>query len=930
MFILRNSLWRASGMALAATLLAPVTAHAGEIVGTVSDASKTRALQAAQLRIVELNRAAVTDRDGSFRFPDVPAGTYTIEARYVGANTNTTTVTVGETDVTKASILLGTDDAILVVGQTANFASSLSRQRAADGVESVLTRDSIGQFPDQNVAESLRRLPGVNILNDQGEGRFVSVRGLDPELNAASINGVRVPAPESDVRSVALDVIPSELIESIEVKKSLTPDMDADTIGASVEIKTTSVFDRKKDLLSFKMEGSYNDYSGSVTPKASFDFSKRITDNFGIAGGFSYYKRKFETDNIEAENWGISEDGVAYAGRVNYRDYDVERERMGGTLNLDWRPSDSTKLYVRGLYSQFKDQEYRGDVIFRMDDVEPVSGTATSASFTDADGRIEVRRRMKDRNETQKIKSVTAGGETVTGPWTITYAGSWSEASEVEHGSLDPTLFRGRFDGDGVGLTFNYANPRQPLYTIDSGASLLNDPSAYGFNELEETALSNSKDREYMGRFDVAREFAAGAGTFTVQAGVKARWRKKSYDKTTNLYDGFDGDYSLADVLGGQTYRIENLGPLPSQHDPRDFFNKNRGDFELAEYDSALESNLADYSVQEDILAGYLLGRWDSGKLRVIGGVRMERTYNDIRAKTTDGGDGDTVVVTPLQFTRSYTDWLPSLTFRYEPVHNIVMRLAGYKNLVRPKLSNLAPRFSRNDDLEVEVGNPELKPYRAWNIDASAEWYFAKDAQLSAGFFWKSIEDFVVQQVIVAPGELYGLEYSQLTSYINGDTGKIKGVEVSYSQIFSFLPAPFDGLLINANYTYTDAKGTVLTDGDITRPRSIPLMASAQNTFNVVLGYEKGPLSLRAAGTYRDKYLDELGPTADQDRYVDEQFQLDLSAKYRILPGIRVFGEWVNATNAPYFAYQNYAGAKRIRQYEQYNWTIKAGVTASF
>src|SRR5687768_11232426 len=150
-------------------------------------------------------------------------------------------------------------DTVLVVGQRASIARALSRQRAADGVESVLSRDGIGQFPDQNTAESLRRVAGVNVLNDQGEGRFVAVRGLSPDLNAASINGARVPAPEADVRSVALDVIPAELIESIEIKKSLTPDMDGDTIGGSIEINTTSAFDRNEPYLSFSGEGSYND-----------------------------------------------------------------------------------------------------------------------------------------------------------------------------------------------------------------------------------------------------------------------------------------------------------------------------------------------------------------------------------------------------------------------------------------------------------------------------------------------------------------------------------------------------------------------------------------------------------------------------------------------------------------------------------------------
>jgi TonB-dependent receptor len=927
-------------LSLAAAL--PGTAFASDIVGTVTDATDTRALQSTELKLVELGRVAEAGRDGSYRFADVPAGTYTLEARYVGAEPTSQTVTVPETGSVTANVVLGTDGSILVVGQAANLASSLSRQRAADGVESVLTRDAIGQFPDQNVAESLRRLPGINILNDQGEGRFVSVRGLDPELNAASINGTRVPAPESDVRSVALDVVAAELIESIEVKKSLTPDMDADTIGASIEINTTSAFDRKKDLLSVKLEGSYNNYADAVTPKGSLDFSTRVTDNFGIAGGISYYKRKFETDNIEAADWNVSDDGIAYAEEVQYRDYDVERERIGGSLSLDFRAGDTTKLYARGIYNEFSDQEYRGDVIFIMSG-EPVAAQSsdTSAYFRDADGRIEVRRRMKDRFEKQKIKSLTLGGETEAGPWKLTYSGSWSEASERENGSVDPTRFRARFQNNGVNLNFDYSDPRRPLFEVSGNTARYEDPTRYTFNELELTALSDSVDREWMARGDVAREFAMENGTFTLQGGVKSRWRKKMYNLEAQVFDGYDGTYTLADVLGGQTYRIQNLGPLPSQLAPTKFFDANRDNFELNGIDTTINSNSSDYSVDEDILAGYLLGRWENDQLRIIGGVRMERTRNDIRAKLTqfvaEGDeyegvevDEDTVFVTPNQFKRSYTDWLPSLTLRYEPTKDLVLRLAGYKSLVRPKLSNLAPRFDINEDREATFGNPNLKPYRAWNVDASAEWYFGKNSALSAGVFWKSVNNFIVEQRITTPGELYGVGYEELTTYINGDKGKIKGLEISYSQTFPFLPAPFDGLLVNANYTYTDAKGTVFNEGDIADPRPIPLMSAAKHTFNAVLGYEKGPISLRAAGTYRSKYLDELGSTADQDRYVDQHFQLDLSAKYRITKDVRLFAEWVNVTDAPYFAYQNFEGAKRILQYEKYSWTAKFGVSASF
>lgn len=927
----RRSRMLLSGCAAIAAIL-PAAAYAGDVVGTVSDGSNTRALQGAEVRILELDRVVQADRDGSFRFPHVPAGTYTLEARYLGADKRSQSIIVPESGSVSANMVLGDDGAILVVGQAANLSSSLSRQRAADGVESVLTRDAIGQFPDQNVAESMRRLPGVNILADQGEGRFVSVRGLDPELNAASINGTRIPAPGGDTRSVALDVVAAELIESIEVKKTLTPDMDADTLGASIEINTTSAFDRKKDLLSIKLEGSYNDYADSLTPKASLDFSTRITDNFGIAGGISYYRRKFESDNIEGADWKTADDGTVYAEELQYRDYDVERERLGATLSLDFRASDSTKLYARGLYSQFSDQEYRGDVIMIMDG-EPFAGSTTSAEFSTADDRIEVRRRMKDRYEKQKIKSLTLGGETDSDAWKLKYSLSYAESTEAENGSVDPTRFRARFNGDGddeIRIKFDYADIRRPSFSVSGNSALFNDPSQYKFNELESTDMELSRDKEWTAKFDAAREFALDHGTFTVQGGVKSRWRKKSYDFETTVYKGFNGSYTLADVLGGQTYRIQDLGPLPQQGGTSDFFYDNRDKFILNPFDTLVNSASTDYAIDEDILAGYLLGRYDSGALRVIGGVRVEHTKNDISGNIINAEDEDNVIVTPTHFKRSYTDFLPSLAVRYEVSDDVLLRFGASKSLVRPKLSSLAPRFIIDEDREAEFGNPDLKPYSAWNLDLSAEWYFAKNSSLSAGIFWKSVKDFIVEVKNDETGSAYGVSFDRSTTWQNGDTAKIKGLELSFAHQFTNLPAPFDGLLLNANYSYTDAVGTVYTDGDISKPRDISLPSSSKHTFNVALGYEKGPLSLRAAGTYRDKYLDELGASAEEDRIVDQHFQLDLSAKYRVTDKVRLFAEWVNVTDAPYFAYQQYAGAKRLLQYEKYSWTAKFGVSANF
>lgn len=925
----------------AALLCAPAIAHAGQVVGTVSDASGTRTLPSAQVTIVQLGRTVEADSTGSYRFPNVPAGTYTLRVLYTGAEPVDTTITVTDSGDLVQNVAVGGSDDILVTGQRANLASSLSRQRGADGVESVLTRDSIGQFPDQNVAESVRRAPGVNVLNDQGEGRFVAVRGLDPSLNAASLNGVRVPAPEADTRSVALDVVASELIESIEIKKSLTPDMDGDTIGASVEINTTSAFDRKKDLLAGSIEGSYNHYSGEVTPKGSVNFSTRIADNFGISGGASYYLRKFETDNIEMDGWNTDDAGNGFADTVEYRDYDVRRLRTGGSLSLDWRPVESTRLYARGIYNRFSDQEDRRRLIFELD-ADPAASTATAATFNSADGRIRVERDLKDRFEKQTIQSYQIGGETNAGAWQLRYSAAWSRASELENGSIDPITFRRDFEGeegDDLTVGFDYSNYLRPRFTVGGAdAAAFADPDDYEFDSFDRTTLSRSVDREWNFRADVTRSFALATGSFDVQAGGKARLRKKTYDLNVDTFGGFDGDFTLADVLGRQTYRLADLGPLVAKRGERGFLSSNAAGFELEELDSTFASIAEDYAVDEDIYSGYLLGRYQAGPLRLIGGVRMEHTKNDIRGNTvTLDGDEEEVTVDPTRVRRSYTDWLPSAVLRYEATDDLVLRAGAFRSLVRPSIGQLAPRFAierDGDDRGGAFGNPDLKPYRAWNLDVVAEWYFAKSSVLQGGFFYKDIDDYITTVTFDGDDAPYngvyrGIAFTEADIPLNQGKAKIRGVELGYSQAYSMLPAPFDGLLTNLNYTFTDADGETF-DGDTGGLRAIPLPASSRHTFNAVLGYEKGPVSIRLAGTYRDKYLDEVQAVAEEDRYVRNHFQLDASARFRILPNVQLFGEWVNINNAKYVAYQNGPGTRRLLQYEEYSYTLKFGLRANF
>ncbi|HRP09816.1 MAG TPA: TonB-dependent receptor [Terricaulis sp.] len=940
----------ASAAAIAAFSAAP--AWANEISGQVTDRSEVQSLEGAQIEIVELRRSTQSAIDGRFRFADVPAGQYTLRVRYAAAAPQTLSVTVPATGVSNVNIALaaaaGTDE-ILVIGQRASLASSISRQRASDTVETVLTRDGIGHFPDQNVAESVRRAPGVNVLNDQGEGRFVAVRGLSPDLNAASINGVRVTAPEADVRSVALDVIPSDLIESIEIQKSLTPDMDADSLGGSINIQTTRGFDRREPLLAFRGEMSYNDLNTEWSPRYSVDFA-RAFGNLGVAGGLSYTNRTFSTDNVEMDGWD-EEGGIAFAETVEYRDYDVERTRIGGSFSLDYRLGNHTTLYARGLHSIFEDQEYRGRLTFESGADALTGGTATSASFLsldDEDGMLRVERDMKDRYEEQTISSLLFGGETDLNSWRFRYEASWSFAEEQERGSLDPVSFRRDFENPGeLGVTFDYANWRIPGYTITAGEALFLDPEEFEFNEVERTSVSDSQDEEFAYRLDATRTFALAQGSFELQFGARQRFRDKTYDANIDFYEM--DDLTLADFLGAASYGLADIDPIPSQTSFRPFFNQNFAGFERALIDSTFDSLVSDYAVEENISAAYVMGRYENGPLRVIGGLRYERTEQEVSANLVElveeGGvyagsgtlvadDDDQVYVTPTGFERSYENWLPSVNLRFEAGEDVVLRAGVYRSVLRPRPGQIAPRFmvEQNDggDREGEFGNPALEPYEAWNYDATAEWYFASNAVLQAGVFYKTIDNFIVDLSVDGRpddpfgGVFNGVAYDEAVIPVNGEEATVWGFELGYAQALDFLPSVLGGLVISANYTYTDSEGEVFG-------RTIQLPASSEHTYNITLGYDSGPLDVRFAISYRDGYLDELGGAPGEDRLIEEHIQYDLTVKYDITDRVQIYTEFVNLGDEPYVAYQTGpAGAARLLQYEEYSWTGKIGLRAQF
>lgn len=921
------------GTASVLALTAAGIAQAGEIVGRVTEATGDVGLEGAIVRIAETGQTVSAGRDGAFRFASVPAGDYTLTISYLGAEVETRSVSLA-TDASQANlaIVLGADvavtDNILIVGQRGQLTSAINRQRAADGLVSVLAADSVDRLPDENVAEAARRISGVNVLNDQGEGRFVSIRGIDPNLNTTTVNGVRLPSPESDNRQVPLDVLDSDVLSAIVISKSLTPDMPGDTIGGNIEIETLSGLDQDDRLLQVSARGIYADISEEYGYRGSVTFADNFMDGrLGVAFSLSDQQRDFGSDNAEVDGGWETGESVPYPGEFELRDYDLTRERTSVVFNLDFDASESTNLYLRTTYSDFADQEYRSRVEnkFEDPDFDAVRSSGGGAFFDPASGDpFEVDRDIKDRLEEQTIYAIAAGGETVTGPWALDYQLAYAFAEENEPNRLD-TDFRAEFDTGVFGVNVNDLLLPQVIFGDAASEAAYFDASNYEFDGAE-FLNGTAEDEEWSFEFNARRDMQFGQYFGYLQAGFQYRTRDKSYDATTLVYGGYDDGSGNALTLANFAQSIDydlatDFGPAANAGEVRAFFNANRANFELDDTDTLFASAEDDFSAGEDVLSGYIMGSVDIDALRIVAGVRVE----DTEFETTGNQiDEDLETVTSVTASNDYTDVLPSVNLRYEASERMVLRGAYYASISRPNLAQTAPRIVIDDDDEAEAGNPGLDRQEAHNFDAAIEYYPNRDAVVSGGVFYKSIDNLIATFVDDNPGVINGAAINELTTFANIEEADLLGLELNYQQALTMLPSVFQHLIVGANYTYVDSEAT-LPDG-----RTVSLPLQSQNIYNLILGYDDGRLDLRAAVSYRDEYIDELGDVANEDRIVLEHTQLDLSARYNVTEDLRLYFDAKNVFDEPFRAAFRDGGRELNSQYEEYGWQLQFGFRYTF
>jgi TonB-dependent receptor len=792
-----------------------------------------------------------------------------------------------------------------VVGQAVSIDKALKQQRSSDNVQSVVHADGIGQLPDDNAAEALQRIPGLSVERDQGEGRFVSVRGIGPDLNSVTINGTLVPSPESDRRAVALDVLPAELVQSLTVIKSLTPDMDANSLGGTVQVESLSAFDHEGLFYTGSAEGSYDENTGQASPKFSGAISDRFSlgdgiDNFGVAAALSWQERDFGSDNVETDGaWDF--DNGARLEELEQRNYAITRERTGFGLNFDYKPDDLSSYYLRTLYSRYKDSETRN---------------AAGIEFADAllpgeSGDAEGYRELKSRTETQEVQSYVLGGERMLGLWTIGAQAGYSRSSEDSPGGIAGATFEGNEDFADAG----FSNSKKPRLNIDSG---FYDPSNFTLSEVE-WEKQKTTDTEQNIKLDLARDYDLSGYAAQVKFGGKLSRREKDNDLESWKYEDL-GDFGLSDAdlnldqfsKGRVDYGLGRFGPgISAKAIERLLGGLNRDDFYNAE-----ESRVNDFEMSEDINAAYLMNSLDIDDWRFIAGVRYEGTKFEAKGS----GIRDGVFEDTRSDTR-YEHWLPGLHARYQLNASTQLRAAWTNTVVRPTFGQLAPGFVVDGD-EASFGNPDLDPLEAMNFDLGIEHYMGRAGVVSAFVFYKDIDSFVYNTDLGGTG--IWADFAEANTYANGDSAKLYGLELAYSQKFDWLPAPWNGLLLGANATFSRSDAKIEGQG---LSRSIDLPNQSDTVGNLMLGWEDDKLSLRLSANYKSAYLAEVAAIDDKahDLYADEQLFVDFSAGYFLTPALQLTFQAQNLTDESYYVY---SGRRDFNaQYEEYGPTYKLGLT---
>lgn len=838
-------------------------------------------------------------------------------------------------------------------------AAALRTQRLSDNLVSVLSADGVGRLPDQNIAQATGRLPGLAVERDQGQARYISVRGAPNYWTTLSFDGINVVSPEG--RDARFDSIPSAIASQIIVSKAITPDMPGETVAGNVNIITRSAFDYDGLRVFGKGGGGHLELGDRREYEANLVVSDRWDvgglGEIGVVLSGSYYERNMITDNFEIDWERVSQDtsqgnGLRFWAReTENKLYRLTRKNWSVSGRVDWRPNDDNQISLRSVYTIFTDDEARDNYIFdfddRQSDARAVSGNCTITPTTAPTNSayadiclgntplvgtvygIDINQRSTLRAFEQSIFTNTIEGKHTFGDsglrfeWLGNYTRSRDDRSVTGEARWNSPGTR----TDRPTVAYDFTNPQlarvQLFRTLQlsgptrfaAGAPVTAiDSFSKPLAELRTSDLVDDTDA-YTGRAILAYETGFLGADATFKVGFQYDQRTKESVNNQILLNtpaqfatvGITTDYNAFSLNGpfageiplGYTFRYYDAAAMTAASDAA------RANFAFTRLTDE------DYNVRETILAGFVMGtlKYDWGS--ILGGVRVERVEN--RGIANIPG-----TATSLTAEASSTLFFPSLHLNYNVSENGKARIGFTTGAARADYDLLRPNVQINDaNLTISGGNPAVKPERSWGLDGYLEWYIAPQGFMSIGVFYRNVRDVLYTDRRTFGSDALNFGGVDRSDYVfsgiaNAGEGRIVGIEMAAQlQLDPWvddlgLPEFMGGFGITANLTLNDSEATkpafLSSTGAVIVPeRTVRLPGTSDVVYNIGAYYEKYGFSARLQYQYRSDWLDGIANdlTDAGDTYWAADEELDLSVRYAITNNFEVYFDASNLTNQP-------------------------------
>jgi TonB-dependent receptor len=950
----------------------------GAITGTVKDSGNS-ALQGALVELLPPGRKVVSDDHGQFRITDVPAGEYTLSVSYVGLAVSNTLVTVeGGKEINANAVLQvasQVDQVIVSAERLQGEAEAINIERTSDDIVQVLPERVITSLPNTNIADAVGRVPSVSLERDEGEGKYVQIRGTEPRLSNVTVNGVNLPSPETNVRNIKLDAVPADLVERIEVFKTLSANQDSDGIGGSVNLVTRTAGERPIYAL-----GGTSGYNPIQNGYWRGGFNGVFGQRFGVNKKFGFLLN----GTFDKTNRGIDDQepgqatgtdpatgrNVALVNTYDERSYEYYRTRYGFSTGIDYNIKPGTSAYLKGLFADFHDYGetwvYTPNAGSNIKSVSPDGKQITFFNCTEPNapsgctpGSYQYRHYI--RRPDQQVYSFLSGARHDLSSTLITYEFAGSRSHNIGGQDFQTTNFNGN---QSVDLALSLKDPLRPKFTALDGTNLY-DPTQYVITKSSFTGYI-AQQLNFQGAASLARRYNAHSHLGTFEVGIKVRNSHSTQNQNDTLYNSTNSNGSnitLSSVLSSYTnptyydnyFHIGSLsyGPTSSYNAIQRAVLGNLNQFTLDQVKSVTRSASGFFDANERIHAGYLQNVISFGKLRLQTGVRFDGTNTDFITNilTTNvdsmGNPLPPTVTRAPQKTSSYFNALPSVQAQYQLEKNTNLRLNYSQGISRPNVGDLVPTVIVDPNTSpktVTEGNPNLKPTKANNYDILLEHFFQPLGIIQGGYFYKQLSNPIYPTASTLAPTDPNAGFRLLQS-INGPNAHIQGVEVSWEQRFSFLPGLLNGFGVAANYSYTQSQVTFpaffnpAVAGGPGRIDHASLPRQAPNTWNVGFTYDKRRFSMRFAASHndaniafynyahtdaatdKDPVLGINGPTGDVYFYAHTQF--DIQGSYRIHKGLQFVASGLNLSNEVFGFFQ---GSSRYTvQREFYKPTVSFG-----